>query len=244
MACARANWTGCYVGGGGGYGLWNQENSAALDARWPARAFRSPKLYSGWPRLLRHRPGRLRLSVRASASSQFVVGAFGDYDFAGMQGPAQPAGFRTGVGSVKRLLRTGRSAAASAALVTPSLLTYFSAVTPKRSSTGSDYTNLVRCSLRHSDGSLSPIAPTYKGWFIGAGDEYALSFLPGLFWKTEYRFSLNSTRQNQLDLLRRHRRSHRRFATTTKKCVHSVRIASWSTASTGVARSSRSTDLC
>ena len=29
----------------------------------------------------------------------------------------------------------------------------------------------------------------YKGWYLGAGDEYALSFLPGLFWKTEYRFS-------------------------------------------------------
>ncbi len=30
---------------------------------------------------------------------------------------------------------------------------------------------------------------TYKGWFLGAGDEYALSFLPGLFWKTEARAS-------------------------------------------------------
>ena len=30
---------------------------------------------------------------------------------------------------------------------------------------------------------------TYNGYFLGAGDEYALSFLPGLFWKTEYRFS-------------------------------------------------------
>jgi outer membrane immunogenic protein len=30
---------------------------------------------------------------------------------------------------------------------------------------------------------------TRNGWFIGAGDEYALSFLPGLFWKTEYRYS-------------------------------------------------------
>ena len=22
-----ASWTGCYVGGGGGYGMWNQENT-------------------------------------------------------------------------------------------------------------------------------------------------------------------------------------------------------------------------
>jgi outer membrane immunogenic protein len=30
---------------------------------------------------------------------------------------------------------------------------------------------------------------TYKGWYIGSGYEYGLSFLPGLFWKTEYRYS-------------------------------------------------------
>jgi outer membrane immunogenic protein len=30
---------------------------------------------------------------------------------------------------------------------------------------------------------------TYSGWFIGTGYEYGLTFLPGLFWKTEYRYS-------------------------------------------------------
>src|SRR5256885_3067220 len=45
------------------------------------------------------------------------------------------------------------------------------------------YTTLFRSTGFYSD------KRTYKGWFIGAGDEYALSFLPGLFWKTEYRFS-------------------------------------------------------
>jgi outer membrane immunogenic protein len=30
---------------------------------------------------------------------------------------------------------------------------------------------------------------TKGGGFIGAGDEYALNFLPSLFWKTEYRYS-------------------------------------------------------
>ena len=30
---------------------------------------------------------------------------------------------------------------------------------------------------------------TYDGWFIGTGYEYGLGFLPGLFWKTEYRFA-------------------------------------------------------
>jgi len=32
-------------------------------------------------------------------------------------------------------------------------------------------------------------AQKYKGWFIGTGYEYGLDFLPGLYWKTEYRYS-------------------------------------------------------
>jgi outer membrane immunogenic protein len=30
---------------------------------------------------------------------------------------------------------------------------------------------------------------TYSGWFIGTGYEYAIGWMPGLFWKTEYRFA-------------------------------------------------------
>jgi len=36
---------------------------------------------------------------------------------------------------------------------------------------------------------LSVPAHTYNGWFLGTGYEYGLTLLPGLFWKTEYRFS-------------------------------------------------------
>ena len=35
---------------------------------------------------------------------------------------------------------------------------------------------------------------TFNGWFIGGGTEYALAgWFPGLFWKSEYRFSDYST---------------------------------------------------
>jgi outer membrane immunogenic protein len=62
---------------------------------------------------------------------------------------------------------------------------------------------------------------TYKGWFLGAGDEYAINFLPGLFWKTEYRFSEFDVENNPV-----------RFSTTglpsgvsddSKKFVHTIR---------------------
>src|SRR5262249_468412 len=32
-------------------------------------------------------------------------------------------------------------------------------------------------------------AHTYHGWFLGSAYEYALKWLPGFFWKTEYRYS-------------------------------------------------------
>jgi outer membrane immunogenic protein len=35
----------------------------------------------------------------------------------------------------------------------------------------------------------SLLAKTFNGWFLGGGYEYGISFLPGLFWKTEYRYS-------------------------------------------------------
>ena len=43
-----------------------------------------------------------------------------------------------------------------------------------------------------TDGMFSGVSinnQTYSGWFIGTGYEYGLGFLPGLFWKTEYRFA-------------------------------------------------------
>ncbi|HEY6381273.1 MAG TPA: hypothetical protein VIY07_05660, partial [Pseudolabrys sp.] len=30
---------------------------------------------------------------------------------------------------------------------------------------------------------------SYTGWFLGSGYEYRFDWLPGLYWKTEYRFS-------------------------------------------------------
>ena len=71
-------------------------------------------------------------------------------------------------------------------LAFPTLLTYFSAGYTEATFDRVDF---------HPDLAFPPTSDvfwnkhTYKGWFIGAGDEYALGFLPGLFWKTEYRLS-------------------------------------------------------
>src|SRR6476620_3108301 len=84
-------------------------------------------------------------------------------------------------------------------VVTPNLLTYFSA--------GYTEAHFDAVALNNNNIALGAIgAPTNfflgsrnsSGFFIGAGDEYALNFLPGLFWKTEYRFSDLDTRTNPI----------------------------------------------
>ena len=78
-------------------------------------------------------------------------------------------------------------------LITPSLLTYFSG----------GYTEAT-FDQQNFFGNTPALVPlnffldkrTYHGWFLGAGDEYALNFLPGLYWKTEYRLSEFNTERN------------------------------------------------
>jgi outer membrane immunogenic protein len=47
----------------------------------------------------------------------------------------------------------------------------------------------------------SLVKHTYDGWFLGSGYEYGLGFLPGLFWKTEYRFAHYGNENLQLSFL-------------------------------------------
>ena len=71
-------------------------------------------------------------------------------------------------------------------LVTPSLLAYVNA----------GYTQARFSSVHFFQDTVPPVdtvswlnAKTYNGWFVGGGDEFQLSFFPGLFWRSEYRFS-------------------------------------------------------
>src|SRR6476659_2860619 len=83
---AAASWTGCYVGGGGGYGLYYQENVVVTEPpALPVRTQVTPVATAsgkGWFG-----------TVQGGCDYQFstgpwgiVVGAFGDYDFADIHG--------------------------------------------------------------------------------------------------------------------------------------------------------------
>jgi outer membrane immunogenic protein len=188
------NWTGCYVGGGGGYGLWNQDNTGFDDTlvirgtgarvQTTERATAGGRGYFG--------------TVQGGCDYQFalgtwnmVIGAFGDYDFASEKGQLNlPVSNLFGQEKLSSKWAVGGRIGW---LVTPQLLTYFSGgYTEAKFDQVNFNVNLFPATTNYFQGN------TYKGWFLGAGDEYALSFLPGLFWKTEYRFSEFDTKNNIL----------------------------------------------
>jgi outer membrane immunogenic protein len=192
---AVANWTGCYIGAGGGYGMWNQENTT-FDATTVPRTQVSATTTSG---------GRGYFgTVQGGCDYQFpvgawniVIGGFGDYDFASMKGNVTEA-FVPAFG-YEKLNSQWSVGGRVGVLVTPSLLTYFSAGYTEAHFNSFDLFNasIINGPIGTPTGAFIA-GRTYKGWFLGAGDEYALSFLPGLFWKTEYRFSDLDTRTNPI----------------------------------------------
>jgi outer membrane immunogenic protein len=69
-----ATWTGCYLTGGVGYGMWNQDNTT-FDSGGPID-FQHTDGGRGWL-------GRVGGGCDYQFWQKFVVGALADYDFAG-----------------------------------------------------------------------------------------------------------------------------------------------------------------
>ncbi|MBN8987508.1 MAG: porin family protein [Rhizobiales bacterium] len=187
---AVANWTGCYIGGGGGYGLWNQENTLYDDTTAPRT--RVTNTQTGGGRGYFGTVGGGCDYQFPVGTWNFVVGAFGDYDFAAIKGDPN---FTLGTYGREKLDSQWSVGGRVGLLVTPQLLTYFSA---GYTEAHFNQVNLLSAFAPGGPAGFYFGARNYSGYFLGAGDEYALSFLPGLFWKTEYRFSDLDTQTNPL----------------------------------------------
>jgi outer membrane immunogenic protein len=171
------SWTGCYIGAGGGGAYTNNDHNDYITATGVAAG---PSLTTG----ARGWFG----TVGAGCDYQvdrFVFGLFGDYDFMDVKGDISTFGttFASFVGSQKQDSQWAVGGRVGYVIV-PQLMTY---VSGGYTQAHWKSTNLT------AFGAVVPTAvlpgSTKGGWFIGAGDEYALSLLPGLFWKTEYRYS-------------------------------------------------------
>jgi outer membrane immunogenic protein len=171
-----ASWTGCYIGAGGGGAYTNNDHNDFVAGFGAV----GPNLTTG----ARGWFG----TVGAGCDYQFdrwVVGVFGDYDFMDVRGDISTGGtFAPSlVGSQKQDWQWAVGGRVGYVIV-PQLMTYISGGYTQGHWKS---TNLTAFGAAVPTGVLP--GATKGGWFIGAGDEYALNFLPGLFWKTEYRYS-------------------------------------------------------
>jgi outer membrane immunogenic protein len=173
---AAYNWTGCYVGAGGGYGMWNQETQY-VDAVGGPFGISHDNGGRGWF-------GTVQVGCDLQVGSNIVIGAFGDYDFSNIKGDMSvlAAGW---IGEEK--LKNSWAAGGRIGWIpwsVPQLLVFVSGGYTQAKFSDVTFTNVL--------GAATPFSvpgQTYSGWFLGSGYEYGIGFLPGLFWKTEYRFA-------------------------------------------------------
>ena len=165
------NWTGCYLGAGGGFGMWNQDITAI--GAIPASTA-GGRGYFGQGQVgcdYQFNPGFLNANI--------VVGVFGDGDLGSMKSHTDiDIGGLTGQ---EKETSTWAVGGRIGLLVTPRFLPY--------TSVGYTQAHFDQVNLGGPGGPGFINSQTYNGYFIGTGFEYAFDFLPGLFLKNEYRFS-------------------------------------------------------
>ncbi len=178
---ATYNWTGCYVGGGGGYGWWTQESFVQVDGL----AVTSPNTNGGNGWFGQGQGGCDYQFTAPIFNLPAVVGLFGDYEGGDIDGRSSFPGL---VGS-ERESGTWSVGGRFGVLIAPRILTYFDGGWTQARFDGVNYN--IAIAGPPTPSGLSLAAQTYNGWFIGSGFEYSLDWLPvhGLFLKTEYRYA-------------------------------------------------------
>jgi outer membrane immunogenic protein len=187
------SWTGCYVEGGGGYGLYNQDSHSETTADLTPIGIPVTNGGRGW---LGRVGGGCDYQVAPIFRGNLVIGAFGEYDFMNLHGvfsdPSGPvAGNEKESGAWYAGGRIGYA-------VTPGWLTYFDG----------GYTQTHFNQLNFTTAFGAPVgidiaATNYNGWFLGGGTDTSLAdWLPGLpvglFLRSEYRYSSYSAKDDPI----------------------------------------------
>ncbi|WP_369722543.1 outer membrane protein [Bradyrhizobium sp. LLZ17] len=199
MAAPVANWTGFYIFGGGGGGLWNADSNVnSTGVVGPFGSFgpagtaltRDQRLGgSGWF-------GTVGLGYDWQVSPSWVIGAFADGQFGDIRGSLSDPFLGT---EGREKLRTSYAAGARLGyLVAPNVLSYVNA-----GYSGSEWSGTTQTSIfLPGTGAAQTTTGSFHrdGWFIGGGVENNLNIFgisaPGWFMKTEYR----STFYNRISL--------------------------------------------
>jgi outer membrane immunogenic protein len=169
------NWTACYVGAGGGYGMWNQKHTSFDPAGIPfAPGIQSTTGGEGWF-------GTAQVGCDYQFDHNWLVGAFVDGNWGSLRGDFVDNAL--GLWGREKEKWSWAAGGRVGYLLYPQLLTFLSG--------GYTEAHFEQIDLVDATGAFTNIYPkhTYGGYFIGTGYEYKLAWLPGFTWKTEYRYS-------------------------------------------------------
>lgn len=187
--------TGCWLSGGVGYGLFDQENTAfntfGVFAA-PVGVQLSDREDNGGRGWLGRVGAGCDYQFSFLGNQQWTIGGFADYDWTNIRGRIDDISFASALGGVgDETLRNQWAVGGRIGWVAlPNLLTFVSAGYTQADFSGTAFTGQFIPFLGVPTGVFRD-GRTSHGWFVGGGDEYAFNWLPvqGLFWKTEYRLS-------------------------------------------------------
>jgi outer membrane immunogenic protein len=177
------NWTGCYVGAGWGYGMWNQDNQSFN----PSGVAGDQQHTDGGRGFF----GTGQVGCDYQFAPKWVVGAFGDFDVGSLKGTMTVPGF--GMQGDEKERWSWAVGARAGYLPWDSLLVFMSGGFTQARFDAVDFVNTSGVSVNRNIAEQ-----TYNGFFLGSGYEYKLDWMPGLTWKTEYRFADYGSQDNPI----------------------------------------------
>jgi outer membrane immunogenic protein len=178
------SWTGFYIFGGGGGGLWAADNGTVVTATGIPLGTGQRNGGSGWY-------GTVGAGYDWQFSSNWVAGILADGQFGSIRGSLSDTFFNL---SGQETLRNSYAAGARIGyLVAPNVLSYVNA-----GYSGSQWSGAALSSVSFGGPALATTGSFNRnGYFVGGGVENNLDIfginIPGLFMKTEYRAAFYSS---------------------------------------------------
>jgi len=170
-------WTGCWVSGGVGYGIWDQKHHDETAGTLTQLTQDIDSAGKGWL-------GRVGVGCDYQFNSNFLIGAFGDFDWMNLKGDYLVP--LNGLIGEEKERNSWAAGLRIGYLPYPNLLTFLSGGWTQARF---DSFNLVTSGNPSFPTIFSTDSATYNGGFIGGGYEYRLPWFQSLTWKTEYRYN-------------------------------------------------------
>jgi len=174
-AVPPVSWTGLYVGGGIGYGMWAADTSATTT---PLTQTQGGK---GWL-------GRATVGYDYQLSPLFVAGLFADADGSSLKGTIQDAGGAV-LGDIKQSWSWAAGGRVGLAF-TPGILGFVNGGYTSAHFSSANLVFSIPPAIAGTSSGFSTSEFDTSGWFVGGGVEFGVGLLgAGWFWRNDYRFA-------------------------------------------------------